>query len=325
MPERSVADQTAARLMSGGPLEHAFSDLEAESHNAVGEWNMQAVMAKEENNAGCTINSFVAFFYLNQAIKFIADTAKQCEGKLSPGTEESRECGANILGIMQAFWNAGAYLAALASQCAQTVNSQAECAGVIMGFVGTMTEFFQGVTDSVGSCGMLAAGTHGGHEGAEKGAEGAGGVDPGWCYIDVGSAVPFLAQAGWLVDEAVKDCTVQETEAQKRECAASATAIIAAFSNVVSFISHAASECAATLNLPALCTRDMSSLLSGLAGLTSHSLDLQGTCGLKEPLVAGEFADGLSEAQERRLSQGPMSEVKPPTPSGDPSSQTGFV
>mmetsp|Transcript_12139 Transcript_12139/g.34791 ORF Transcript_12139/g.34791 Transcript_12139/m.34791 type:complete len:341 (+) Transcript_12139:79-1101(+) len=291
------------RSMSDGPLTQAFEELEAESASHKGAWDMHPTMDKERNVPGCTINSFVAFFYLNQASEFIAKTSSHCEGNMTFGSSGSKQCAANILGIIQTFWNAGAYLAGLASQCSQAVNGGAECTAVIMGIIGTLTDFFEGVTDSCESCGLIAS--HGQPE-LENNTlstyEGLGG-GTALCYIDIGSAVTFFTQEFWLLDGAVNSCTVQETDSQRHQSAAGATSVIAAFSEVMSFISGAASQCAATVNLPALRTKDISRQLSGLSGLASHLVDVQSTCGFHAPLETGNFADGVVEATRRLSAQ----------------------
>jgi len=122
-------------------------------------------------------------------------------------------------------------------------------------------------------------------------ATGINGMSVGWCFVDVGSAVTYIAQAGWLIDLAAVDCEVTETEEQKAVCAADASAIIGAFTNVVSYIAGAASLCSNTLDLRGLCTADIGTFMNALAGLAASGAVLQQTCSFEEPLMGGQFAD----------------------------------
>jgi len=320
---------------ASGPLVDAGNNLKAQMESVFGNWSSQGGF-QPSKHPGCYINSFVAFSYLSQAGQFVRETTEDCKGDLAFGSSESRVCAANVLGVIQSFWNAGAYLAGLASQCVEGHNHMAECAAVVMSFVGTLTEFFQSVTTSLQSCGMLQIDGDGPHWvapvtttteiaaygttttprpnplGAIPGVGNLGGMllgnlSQGWCFIDAASSIPSLAQAGWLVEEATQGCRIQDTDFQRRECAADALSIISALGNVANFIADAAVECGQTLHLPAQCVKDLGPQFQSLGTLASDAVLLQDTCMRGKNLTAGAFAG------ERRLSEVPAAKASPGT------------
>mmetsp|Transcript_66288 Transcript_66288/g.192058 ORF Transcript_66288/g.192058 Transcript_66288/m.192058 type:complete len:302 (-) Transcript_66288:290-1195(-) len=287
-----------------------------------GKWSSQDGLVPSEH-PGCHVNAFVAFSYLNQAGSFVAETSADCKGNLAHDSPGFKVCAANVLGVIQSFWNAGAYLASLASQCMEGHNQQAECASLVMGIVGTLTEFFQSVTVSLQSCGMPNF-DFSQWEGPATGSApettpivtprpgllgtiGRMNLTQGRCFINAASSIPSLAQAGWLVEEATQGCRIQDTDFQRRECAADALSIISALGNVANFIADAAIKCGQTLQLPAQCVKDLGPQFQSLGTLASDAVLLQDTCMRGKNLTAGAFAG------ERRLSEVPAAKASPGT------------
>jgi len=330
---------------ASGPLVDAGNDLKAQVDSVFGNWNSQDGLLTTKT-AGCDINSFIAFFYLSQAGRFLQETAEDCNEDLAVASSKARVCAANVLGVIQSFWNAGAYLAGLASQCMEGHNQRAECAAVVMSFVGTLTEFFQSVTESLQSCGTLHIDGDGIHWVAPRtpiattttwmttvgtsstvadtttprpspwgaipgvgflGETPLGNSSQGWCFINTAASIPSLAQAGWLVEEATQGCQIQDTDFQRRECAADALSIISALGNVANFIADAAIECGHTLQMPAQCVKDLGPHFQSLGTFTSDAFLLKDTCMRGKNLTAGAFAG------ERRLSEVPAAKASPGT------------
>lgn len=106
--------------------------------------------------AACTINSYVAFMYLNQAAVTIAQSVEDCSQDFEPDSEARQLCAADIFGVIQSFWNTASYIAGLVSQCHGILHADAQCATQIMSFMGDFTEFLQGMLSIFITCGALS-------------------------------------------------------------------------------------------------------------------------------------------------------------------------
>jgi len=106
------------------------------------------------------------------------------------------------------------------------------------------------------------------------------GLPGAWCYLNIASAIGYLAQAGINIDASTSVCDYSNstTSVDRHVCAADISAVIASVADVVSYIGGAASLCAKSINLPGLCTGDVGTIGNALAGIVSASTQFLSVC-----------------------------------------------
>merc|ERR1711972_791386 len=119
-----------------------------------------------------------------------------------------------------------------------------------------------------------------------------------WCYLEIVSAMAYLAQAGVNMGAAARNCYDQSTNEYKAACSTDINGLMSSLSDVVSFTGGAASICAKTLNNAGLCAGDVGTLGNALGGLGAASSSFQYVCGKKTGarlFAAGSRRLSLSE------------------------------
>jgi len=120
------------------------------------------------------------------------------------------------------------------------------------------------------------------------------------CGFDVWGAADSLGFAGLAINSAT-DCNSTD-EAGKTSCAASVAGVMGALSDVASFLSSSASDCAKKLNNPAYCAADVAGLTSALANIASSSAGMHSACVLG--LKGDKAADAISVDGRRLVEEG---------------------
>merc|ERR1712190_659446 len=103
-------------------------------------------------------------------------------------------------------------------------------------------------------------------------------VTASWCYVDVASTPVYLAQAGNNIAAATSDCKYQQTQDERMDCAVDVAGALASLMDVVGYLGGAASLCAGSINLPALCVGDVGTIGNGMFGLASAAASLKSSC-----------------------------------------------
>mmetsp|Transcript_74438 Transcript_74438/g.131640 ORF Transcript_74438/g.131640 Transcript_74438/m.131640 type:complete len:322 (+) Transcript_74438:36-1001(+) len=241
----------------------------------------------------CTVDSIAAFFYLSQAGVELAGAAQDCHSLTSE--DDAIGCAADVWGVLQSFVNTGAFISALVTECGTAENLPATCAASVMVFVGSLFEALEAGLSSHNSCrpandvlsqARLLLSDGGSATDNLRSLQAAPGpvapktrgLDAGWCFVDVGSSGIYLAQAGVLLDIAVREsCPNQTTQDNRANCATAVSAIVAAMANVVSYMASASQRCGGSVTL-GVCVGDSFSLANAFSGIASASSSFLLTC-----------------------------------------------
>lgn len=99
------------------------------------------------------------------------------------------------------------------------------------------------------------------------------------CALDVGQATFSLGQAGTSLFAAVRFCKQVHTAAEQARCSAAINFVVMSFAFVASFLSQAATNCATSVSLEAMCAADITNLLGDFAAIAAAGSSLTQTCG----------------------------------------------
>mmetsp|Transcript_78556 Transcript_78556/g.168330 ORF Transcript_78556/g.168330 Transcript_78556/m.168330 type:complete len:354 (-) Transcript_78556:91-1152(-) len=297
----------------------------------------------EQNMALCVLDVSTATFFLGQAGLLINAGVKVC-GKIDESTrngdlvlaeKEKAACSATITYVIAAFSYVASFLAASASQCANTLDLPSYCAQDVSGFLASLALLAHAGSSLRDTCGVhkqvltadeaaFAAGTPINHDrrlqvaGSSpqnallKGVAAGNAesisirqADIAECVFDVGQATLFLARAGAAVNAAVKDCSTYQLRSTGRvgqaKCAVDINGVIGSFSFVASMISFAVSKCPILINTHALCAGEIINLIAGLAGVAATASGFKESCGLagipgQVPPSARRMSQNFSDA-----------------------------
>lgn len=129
------------------------------------------------------------------------------------------------------------------------------------------------------------------------------------CIIDVNQAINSLALGGTSLRDTILVCEPPFADAERQAgCTVALTNLIYFIAQTSSYISAAASDCAATANLPAYCAADITNLILSLSGIANTGSSIMLTCRRKgdtdfittpsRRLEADEIANFFNNATE---------------------------
>merc|ERR1711862_1015124 len=97
----------------------------------------------------------------------------------------------------------------------------------------------------------------------------------GKCIMNVYLSTALLGKAGTDITGSIRNCPPRGTQGP---CAASVSGVLASFATVASFLSKAASQCAETASLPALCSGDIAGLIAALGAVAQTASAMAVSC-----------------------------------------------
>merc|ERR1711862_1006901 len=141
--------------------------------------------------------------------------------------------------------------------CPAIKNANAACARDIVGLLGALAGISGASASMVGTCVEITK--------AEQSQQ----------AIVNGARRLEYQQAPQILGKCIRNCPPRGTEGP---CSASVSGVLASFSTVASFLSKAASQCAETASLPALCSGDIAGLIGALSAVAQTASAMTVSC-----------------------------------------------
>jgi len=223
------------------------------------------------DTADCVLDSFLAAGFLAKASFQIMEAVAEC-----PNTQAG--CTSEISKATGSFLATGSFISSTVNSCPAIKNANAACARDIVGLLGALAGISGASASMVGTCVEITKA-----EASQKAiVQGARRLEYqqapqilGKCIMNVYLSTALLGKAGTGITSSIRNCPPRGTEGP---CSASVSGVLASFATVAAFLSKAASQCADTASLPALCSGDISGLIGSLSAVAQTASAMTVSC-----------------------------------------------